>query len=118
MAKTAHITVKDEVWCHIAGLEPQDQEFLENKFAMMVEGAFFMPAYKIGRWDGKVRFFDKNGKIYFRLLDEVAPYLDSWNYEIDLRDVRKPVALVTTRVDSEWFLRFPGAKIKVELRPY
>lgn len=118
MPKIAHITVRDEVYCHVAGLEPQDQEFLENKFAVPVEGAFFMPAYKLGRWDGKIRFFEKTGKIYFRLLDELVPYLEGWGYEIDLQDLRKPVHLVTTRVDSEWFLRKPGMKLKVVLRPY
>lgn len=116
--KIANITVRDEVYCFISGLEPQDQEFLENKFAMMVEGAFFMPAYKMGRWDGKIKFYDKTGKIYFRLLDELVPYLEGWNYEINLVDERKPVSAVQQRVDSEWFLRKPGMKLKVELRPY
>jgi superfamily II DNA or RNA helicase len=118
MAKTAHITVRDEVYCHVAGLEPADHEFLENKFAIMVEGAFFMPAYKMGRWDGKIRFFEKTGKIYHRLLDELVPYLEGWGYEIDLQDLRKPVLPVTKRISSEWFLEKPGMELKVALRPY
>ncbi len=118
MAKIATINVRDEVYCHIAGLEPEHQEFLSNKFAMMVEGAFFQPAFKIGKWDGRIRFFSKEGRIYFRLLDDVVPYLESWGYEIDLRDTRKPVSLVTTRVDAETFLRKPGMELKVTLRPY
>lgn len=116
--KKCTITVRDEVYCVLSGLEPQDQEFLEKKFALPVEGAFFMPAYKMGRWDGKIKFFEKTGKVYFRLLDEIVPYLDSWGYEIDLRDLRKPVELVNTRVDEEWFLRKPGMELKVKLRPY
>lgn len=116
--KKCIITVRDEVYCHVSGLEPQDQEFLENKFALMVEGAFFMPAYKMGRWDGKIKFFEKTGKVYFRLLDDIVPYLESWGYEIDLRDLRKPVQLVTTRVQDDWFLRKPDIELKVKLRPY
>ena len=116
--KTAHITIDDEVYCHIAGLNPPDQEFLEKKFALMVEGAFFMPAYKIGAWDGKIKFFDKNGRVYWRLLDEITPYLESWGYEIDLQDKRKSADLITTRIDSEWFQRVPGVALKVVLRPY
>ena len=118
MAKVARITVKDEVWCHVTGLEPQDQTFLEKKFAIPVEGAFFMAAYKLGRWDGKIKFFAPDGKIYFRLLDEVVPFLDAWGYEVDLRDTRKPVELIPTRIDAGWFLRVPDTSIKVELRPY
>lgn len=118
MPKIAHITVRDEVYCHVAGLEPQDQEFLENKFALLVEGAFFMPAYKLGRWDGKIRFFEKTGKIYFRLLDDLVPYLEGWGYEIDLQDLRKPVSLTSKRIDSEYFLTKPGISLKVVLRPY
>lgn len=116
--KKCTITVRDEVYCHVSGLEPQDQEFLENKFAMMVEGAFFMPAYKMGRWDGKIKFFEKTGKVYFRLLDDIVPYLDSWGYEVDLRDLRKPVQLVSARVQDDWFLRKPDIELKVKLRPY
>ena len=118
MSKKAYITVKDEVYCFVSGLEPQDQEFLESKFAMMVEGAFFMPAYKMGRWDGKIKFFDKTGKIYFRLLDELVPYLEGWNYEIVLQDERKLVNPVTKQIDKDWFLHKPGISLKVELRPY
>jgi superfamily II DNA or RNA helicase len=118
MSKKASITVKDEVYCFVSGLEPQDQAFLESKFAMLVEGAFFMPAYKMGRWDGKIKFFDKTGKIYFRLLDELVPYLEGWGYKISLKDERKAVTPITKVIDAEWFLRKPGIKLRVELRPY
>lgn len=116
--KKAYITVKDEVYCQISGLEPHDHKVLEDKFAVMVEGAFFMPLYKLGRWDGKVRFFDKTGKIYFRLLDEVMPYLDTWGYDVEVRDLRRAVDVVSLRVDEEWFLRKPEHTLGVRLRPY
>lgn len=116
--KTAHITVRDEVFCHINGLEPHDHKVLEDKFAVMVEGAFFMPLYKLGRWDGKVRFFDKNGKIYFRLLDEVVPYLETWGYDIQLHDQRKPIEPIKIRVYPEWFSQHPEHELGVVLRPY
>jgi len=118
MTKVAHITVRDEVYCQISGLAPPDHKILEDKFAVMVEGAFFMPLYKLGRWDGKVRFFDKTGKIYFRLLDQVLPYLETWGYHIELRDERRKVTLVTERVDAEWFTRKPEHTLGVHLRPY
>jgi len=114
--KKCIITVRDEVFCQLTGLEPQDHEFLDNKFALMVEGAFFMPLYKLGRWDGKVRFLDKAGKIYTRLLPDVLPYLENWGYEIDLRDLRIPIQLVTQRIDEDYFIN--RTPLKVKLRPY
>lgn len=114
--KKCNITVRDEVFCTISGLEPADHDFLDNKFALMVEGAFFMPLYKLGRWDGKVRFFDKGGKIYHRLLPDVLPYLENWNYDINLNDLRKPVPIITQRIDTDYFIN--RAQVKVELRPY
>lgn len=116
--KKVYITIKDEVFCYLNGLAPQDQKFLDDKFALMVEGAFFMPLYKLGRWDGKVHFFDKNGRIHWRLLDKITPYLEGWGYEIEIRDERPTVELVETRVDKDWFLNKPGMELKVELRPY
>lgn len=116
--KKAVITVRDEVFCNVQGLEPQDHAFLDNKFALMVEGARFMPLFKLGKWDGKVRFFDKTGKIYSRLLPDVVPYLESWGYEITLNDQRRPIELIELRIEKDWFLKKPGIKLKVELRPY
>jgi superfamily II DNA or RNA helicase len=116
--KKCHITVRDEVFCNIGGLEPSDHEFLDHKFAMMVEGAFFMPLYKLGRWDGKVHFLDKAGKIYHRLLTDILPFLEQWNYDIVLNDLRKPIDLIDTRIDEDWFINKAGMTLKVKLRPY
>lgn len=115
--KNAIITIKDEVYAYVTGLKPQDQEFLEDKFAYMVEGARWMPLYKLGVWDGKVKFFDKNGKIFLRLLDEVVEYLDGWNYDIVLNDERPETKKVDTRITKDWFIDKEGSK-NIELRPY
>lgn len=117
--KQCTITVRDEVYCHIEGLEQQDVEFLDNKFAKLIEGARYMPIVKMGLWDGKTRFFDaKTGKIYFRLLDELVPYLETWGYDIDLQDLRKPITLVTDRVDENHFKGRAGMPYEVILRDY
>lgn len=116
--KTCHITVRDEVFCHITGLEPQDQTFLENKFAVLMEGAYWHPKVRLGVWNGKIAFFDKTGKIYHRLLPDVLPYLETWRYDIKLNDLRPPVPSIDTRVDKDWFSNKPGMELRVELRPY
>lgn len=116
--KKAYVTVRDEVYCQISGLEPADHKVLEDKFAIMVEGAFFMPLYKLGRWNGKIKFLSDTGKIYFRLLDKVLPYLEGWNYDIELRDERVPVSPVSKRIYPEWFSQHPEHTLGVVLRPY
>lgn len=83
------ITVKDEVWCTISGLSPTHTEVLWNELGVHVDGYFFMPTYKLGRWDGKIRFFEKTGKTYVRLLDRILPYLEKWGYDIELVDKRE-----------------------------
>ena len=119
MPKVCNITVSDEVFMNVTGLEPQDHAFFYKKYALLVEGAFFMPLYKLGRWDGRVRFFDKAGKVYQRLLPEIAEHIEQWGYDISLNDHRRPVKSVETRIDSEWFIRkMPEMKLKVKLRPY
>jgi len=118
MSKTAHIWVRDEVWMTVAGLEVSDHTFLWNKFGIEVEGSFFMPARKLGRWDGKLRFFDKTGKVYLRFLNDIVPFLEKWNYEIELHDERRPLNLVTGRLTPTWFNDHGRAQIPVTLRPY
>jgi superfamily II DNA or RNA helicase len=83
------LTIKDEVWCYFTGLKTEHQDFLYNKFGIFVDGYFFMPSYKLGRWDGKIRFFEKTGKTYLRLLDEILPYIVDWGYDVDIDDKRK-----------------------------
>ena len=84
----------------------------------MVEGAHFMPLVRLGRWNGKIKFLSDTGKIYFRLLDEVIPYLETWGYQIELNDLRKPVDLVPARIHPEFFKEDPAHTLGVVLRPY
>lgn len=82
------VYLDDEVWCRITGLKQEHLDILWHKFGIYVDGYFFMPAYKLGRWDGKIRFFEKTGKTYLRLLDKIAPLLYDWNYDVDIVDKR------------------------------
>lgn len=68
-----------------------------------MDGYFYSPKYQQRVWDGKIRFYDKTGKTYLRLLDQIVPLLAAWGYEIVLNDTRPPVEQVTTRVTEDWF---------------
>ena len=119
--KQCYITVRDEVFCFITGLQPSDTDFLWNEFGVFVDGYFFMPQYKMGRWDGKVRFFEKTGKTYIRLLDSILPYLEKWGYNIVVKDERINSTIAhPPHIDEKWFAR-KGAKFKnndILIRPY
>lgn len=118
MQKVCHIRVKDEVYCTVNGLAPQDHEFIEDLLAIYKDGYRFMPAFKLGRWDGKIRLFDKGGRMYFRLLPMIEPYLTSWGYDIELHDERQPVPLIEGQIEEDWFTKKPDFEFNINLRPY
>jgi superfamily II DNA or RNA helicase len=85
----ANIRVVDEVWCHISGLSIEHNELLWNRFGPFVDGYKYMPKFQLGRWDGRVRFFEKTGKTYYNLLSLIIPIIeDELKYEITIEDER------------------------------
>lgn len=107
------IHLDDEVNCRIGGLRPEHLESLWDKFGVFVDGYFHMPSFQLRRWDGKVRFFEKNGNTYVKILDEILPYICAWGYEVDLVDKRRPAPVITDRIDENFF----GLE-HFKLRPY
>ena len=112
--KTCTIHIDDEVNCRIGGLHPDNLKVLWEKFGIFAEGYFHMPAYQLRRWDGKIRFFDENGKTFTKLLDEIIPYLTLWNYDVKINDQRVHAPRITDRIDLDCFGRPDG----YQLRPY
>ena len=83
--------LKDEVNCKFEGLDLTDRRKLSNKFKFDIPHARFMPAVRLGRWDGKISFFQLGGSMFINLLPDILD--DISNYKIDLIDYRKPVDL-------------------------
>ena len=84
----ATIIIKDEVNIKIEGLELDARRALVNAFKYDVPGARYLPAVRLGRWDGKVSYFQLGGSTYVNLLPEIIPILEKFNYDIDLDDQR------------------------------
>lgn len=118
--KLCKITIRDEVWCHISGLSTFEHESLWNKFGIFKDGYFWSPKYKMGVWDGKIRFYERNGKTYTRLLDQILPEIAKMGYEFDLIDNRKQITDgPTADITTEYFSHIIGKNGKpVSLRPY
>jgi superfamily II DNA or RNA helicase len=86
--KQAIIVIKDEVNIKIEGLELDARRALVNAFKYDVPGARYLPAVRLGRWDGKVSYFQLGGSTYVNLLPNIVPILEKFNYDIELDDQR------------------------------
>lgn len=87
--RTATIVIRDEVNIKIEGLELDARRSLVNAFKYDVPYARYLPAVRLGRWDGKVSYFQLGGSTYVNLLPEIIPILEKFNYDIDVDDQRE-----------------------------
>jgi len=83
------IVIKDEVNVKLEGLDPSTRRKCSDKLKFFLPHAFHMPAYKLGRWDGTVRFCDVGGRTFLNLLDDVLPVIIEAGYEIVVDDKRE-----------------------------
>ena len=86
--KQATIVIKDEVNIKIEGLDLDARKALVNAFKYDIPYARYLPAVRLGRWDGKVSYFQLGGSTYTNLLPEIVPILERLNYDIELDDQR------------------------------
>lgn len=99
---TAIITILDEVNVQVRGLTEKDNEFLTDKFAVYAKGYRHQAKFKLGVWDGKIKFFKARGKTYLKLLPEIIQYLRANDYSIKLVDNRKAVDLTIPEIDKNY----------------
>jgi superfamily II DNA or RNA helicase len=123
--RTATIVIRDEVNIKIEGLELDARKKLVNTFKYEIPGARYQPAVRLGRWDGKVAYFQLGGSSYINLLPEIIPILEDFNYDIELDDQRDystnfEFAPVTeeTFSDRVWPATHPQAGQPIMLRDY
>ena len=57
----ATIHIRDEVNIKFEGLELDARRRLSNQFRYDVPYARYLPAVRLGRWDGKVAYFQMGG---------------------------------------------------------
>jgi len=85
----AIITIKDEVHCVVGGLHPSVTKILHDKYTLNVPNAYFSPKFQVGQWDGTIKFFQKTGRTFINLLDEIVPILTQYGYSIKIDDQRQ-----------------------------
>jgi superfamily II DNA or RNA helicase len=85
----AKLIIRDEVNVKIEGLELDAKRTLVNKFKYDVPYARYLPAVRLGRWDGKIAYFQLGGSTYVNLLPDIIPVLDEMGYDFELDDQRE-----------------------------
>ena len=123
--KQAKLIIRDEVNVKIEGLELDVRRKLVNQFKYDVPYARYLPAVRLGRWDGKVSFFALGGSTYVNLLPEIIPILEEYNYDIELddqREYRTTFDFVPVQEDTfaeySWPQGHPDAGNAILLRDY
>ena len=122
--KTCIINIKDEVNIRLEGLDPATRRKCSNKLKFFLPHAYHMPAYKLGRWDGTVRFCDVGGRTFLNLLDDILPIIMQEGYDVQINDTREKHDLVFDKVtddywgDAEWPAGHIAEGQNIRLRDY
>jgi superfamily II DNA or RNA helicase len=123
--RQAKLIIRDEVNVKIEGLELDARRTLVNKFKYDVPYARYLPAVRLGRWDGKVSFFQLGGSTYVNLLPDIISILEEYDYDIELddqRDYKTTFEFEPVREDSfshiAWPKGHPQAGEPIMMRDY
>jgi superfamily II DNA or RNA helicase len=123
--KQATIIIRDEVNIKIEGLDLDVRKALVTAFKYENPAARYMPAVRLGRWDGKIAYFQLGGSTYTNLLPEILPILERFDYDVELDDQRTysntfefDAISENTFSDRTWPVGHPVAGQPIELRDY
>jgi superfamily II DNA or RNA helicase len=123
--KQATIILRDEVNIKIEGLDLDCRKALVNAFKYENPAARYMPAVRLGRWDGKIAYFQLGGSTYTNLLPEILPILEKFDYDVELDDQRTystsfefGLMSETTFSNKTWPKGHPIEGQPIELRDY
>ena len=103
MKPTVTVTILDEVNCTVHGLSDDHLHHFCNVFAVFADNHFFNPKFKIGAWDGKIRYFHANGTTYVHLLDDMFPTMIKLGYSIKIDDKRTATIKEPKLIDKDMF---------------
>ena len=123
MAKCV-LEIRDEVNVRFTGLDVKARRKISDACKYFLPYAYHMPAYKLGRWDGCVRYCDIGGRTYFHLLDKLVSIVTEEGYEIEIKDMRKKWDFSFEQVSQtsyehvSWPKKHPAEGQPVILRDY
>jgi len=120
----AILEIRDEVNIRFKNLAPSTRRKMSDAVKYFLPHAYHMPAYKLGRWDGCVRFCDVGGRSYINLLEVLLPIVQADGYEIELDDQRQNWKFTFDHVEQtsyekvSWPPKHPAEGLPIILRDY
>lgn len=103
MPGITRLEIKDEVNVKFHDLDASTRRKCESKLKYTLPYAYHVPAFRLGRWDGKIGFFTTAGSTYLNLLDRVLPILQDEGWTIEIDDKRVSHNLNFTEVTENTF---------------
>lgn len=118
--RECRIFIDDEVNARVEGLHPTDCDVMYNRYGMFAPNYFFNPKFKLGIWDGKIRFFQKSGKCLTYFVEAMIPELLKMKYMPEIIDNRKGPYVNPQPVNKDTFAHVinPKTGLPMELRYY
>lgn len=101
------LKILDQINVKFEGLDPHVRRKICEALKFYVPYARHMPAFKLGRWDGKVSFATVGGGTYLNLLDRVLPLVLDAGYEIDIDDRRPAQTFAFPAVSEDMLAHIP-----------
>tara|TARA_B100000575_G_C23133924_1_gene658287 strand:+ start:1437 stop:2891 length:1455 start_codon:yes stop_codon:yes gene_type:complete len=124
MSKVTKLIIKDEVNVRFEGLDVITRRKISDKLKYFLPYAYHLPAYKLGRWDGNIRFCDIGGRTYLNLLDKILPIIEDQEYDVQIEDNRQSHDFQFELIDESlhfektWGPKHPQAGQPIVLRDY
>jgi len=85
---TTKLIIQDEVNVKFEGLDVVCRRKMVESLEFLLPYARHTPAFKLGRWNGKMSFCDVGARSYLNLLDKLLPIVQEHGYEIEIDDRR------------------------------
>ncbi|ASV44158.1 DNA helicase-like protein [Salicola phage SCTP-2] len=102
---TATIKILDEVHAKVENLDPVTNNKCMEALKYMVPYRFHVTSFRLGRWDGSIRFFHKNGRTFINLLGEILPIIAKAGYEFEIEDHRED-SYAFDPIDNDFFANY------------
>jgi superfamily II DNA or RNA helicase len=97
----------NEVFTYVS-CEPSVGRELSEHFCFFVPGYKFMPSYKSGAWDGKIRLFNRQTcLIYKGLVHELKRFCDKQGYQFIPEDTKLPAKFTEEHIQEIVKERYP-----------